>query len=474
MSPRTDSPQRRLRRRFWIGLWHVRQTIRRGLRLVGRALAVIARPVWTALQTALWACALAVAARLARRHRGGQRLWWGTDPLISLKYLSDAMRSAGFESNTVVHTDYEVYKATRFDLYYDDIVARSRLPGPIARPARDFVVFWHLIRNFDIAHIPFTGGPLGRTSLAALEPRLLRWAGVKTVMLPYGGDFWRYSWVLEALVRHAYLIDYPEPGRREDVVDRRVKRWMRHADVVFMTTSIEGASRWDVMAPDFNIVPLGRVTPRERWGDANGRSEPVTIVHAPNHRGVKGTEFILGAIDALERKGYSIDLVLLERRPNEEVLEAMRRADICIDHCVGSGWGLFSIEAMGSGATVIANLEDEQRLGVHRHFGWLNQSPIVSANIEQLEATIEYLIGRPELREELGRIGVEFVRRFHSPDTARYTFGSIYRSLAGEEVDLMRLFHPITSEYMRRFEPLRPPLHRNRPLELGQPVLPQP
>ena len=31
----------------------------------------------------------------------------------------------------------------------------------------------------------------------------------------------------------------------------------------------------------------------------------------------------------------------------------------------------------------------------------------------------------------------------------------------------MRLFHPLTSEYMRQWEPLRPPLRRNRPPELA-------
>ena len=83
-----------------------------------------------------------------------------------------------------------------------------------------------------------------------------------------------------------------------------------------------------------------------------------------------------------------MNLLLLEGRPNQEVLEALRRADICIDHCIGSGWGLLAVEAMASGAAVMVNLDDERRIGVHRHFGWLNQSPLVSANIEQLEETL--------------------------------------------------------------------------------------
>jgi glycosyltransferase involved in cell wall biosynthesis len=449
-------------RRFWTILWHMPQHARNAARFVLlhvlRALNLLDSILWVAV----WAGILLVAARVPQ-DRSGQRLYWGPAPLPYFQYISDALRAVGYRSTTVVQRQHQIFSGLDFDIYEDEVVEASRLPNFIARKAYWYVVFLHLLRNYDIVHIPFTGGPLGRTRLAWLEPHLFRRAGIRTVLLPFGGDFYRFSWISEALMRHAMLLNYPREGRREDRVERRVKRWMRYADIVVCTTMIEGASRWDVMATDFNIVPPDRVRARTAWSTADGEAEPVTVVHAPNHRGVKGTEFILEAIDSLRSRGYAIDLVLLEGRPNEEVLEALRRADICIDHCIGTGWGLLAVEAMASGAAVMVNLDDEHRIGVHRYFGWLNQSPLVSANIEQLEETLEYLIRNPSFREELGRIGIEYVRRFHSPETAQYLFGSIYRKLRGEEVDLMRLFQPISSEYMHRFEPLNPPLERNRP-----------
>ncbi len=425
------------------------------------------RPPSHLLSTLFWASALTVAARLARRKRGHrQRLWWGPEPLVNIKYLSDLLRAAGYESTTVVTHNYPKFAATRFDLYYDDVVGASSFPGFVRAKSPDYLVFLHLLRNFDIAHIPATGGPLGRTPLASLEPRLLRLAGIQTVMVPYGGDFYRYSWIPEALMRHAMLLNYPSAGQHEDVVERRVKRWMKHADIVVSGFMVEGAGRWDVLASNFLALPPGRVKPREQPHTSDGGGEPVVIVHAPNHRGVKGTEFIIEAVASLKKKGHAIDFVLLENSPNEEVIEQLRRADICVDSCIGCGYGLFAIEAMASGATVVGNLEDEQRLGVHRHFGWLNQCPVVSANIDQLEETLAYLIRNPALREELGQTGVEYVKRFHSPEMARHLFGSVYRKLRGEEVDLLMLFHPVTSEFMRRFEPLTPPLRRSRPKAL--------
>ena len=417
--------------------------------------------------TALWAIVLLNAARRAgRRRRPGQRLYWGPEPLVNVKYISDALRQDGHDSTTVVSHDYDIFRSMRFDRYHAEIVAESGLPSWVRARAGAYIVALHVLRSYDVAHIPFTGGPLGNTPLDWLEPRLFREAGIRTVIVPYGGDFLRYSWMAETLMRHAMLINYPEAGRREDIVDRRVKRWMRHADIVVAGFMMEGASRWDVLATNYLIVPPDRVPARTDWTPGDGERRPIKIVHAPNHRGVKGTAFIIEAVTALERKGHAIDFVLLEGTANETVLEEMRSADICIDHCIGSGFGLFAIEAMGSGATVVANLEDEDRVGVHRHFGWLNQCPIVSANIEQLEETLEHLIRSPNLRVELGKMGVEYVRRYHSPQMAQHLFGAIYRKLAGEDVDLLLLFHPTHSEYLLRFDPLRPPLRRNRPLQM--------
>jgi hypothetical protein len=425
------------------------------IRAALRAIAARAR-------TAVWRRVLLIAAARARRHRGGKRLYWGPDPIISFKYWSDAMRSAGHDSTALVSHDFENFKAQRFDLYHQDVLAGSKLPDFIIRRAPEYVVFLYLLRSFDVVHIPFTGGPLGSTPLARDEPALLRRAGIKTVLVAYGGDVLRYSWISDLLTRHTLLINYPEAGRRQADVDTQVERWTREADIVVGGLALEGVSRWDVLTTNYIAIPADRVTPKTEWSSADGTAEPVRVIHAPNHRGVKGTEFIVRAIDALQRKGLKIDFVLLEQVPNERVLQAMRDADISVDQCIGSAYGLFAIESMATGCTVLANLEDERLLGVHRQFAWLAQCPIVSVDIERLEKTIERLVRDPALRRQLGQLGIEYVRRFHSPETAQHLFGSIYRKLDGEEVDLMRLFHPLASEYMQRFEPLKPPLLHNR------------
>ena len=68
---------------------------------------------------------------------------------------------------------------------------------------------------------------------------------------------------------------------------------------------------------------------------------------------------------------------------------------------------------------------------------------------ETLTANLRRLVTEPALRETLGRAGRRYVEKYHSFATAQYMFGAIYRRiLDGDDVDLMRLFHPLVSPYV--------------------------
>ena len=76
---------------------------------------------------------------------------------------------------------------------------------------------------------------------------------------------------------------------------------------------------------------------------------------------------------------------------------------------------------------------------------------------------LRLLVTDPALRETLGRAGRRYVEKYHSEETACYMFGALYDRLwHGEDVDLMNLFHPLTSRYNRQTPPLPHPLVENR------------
>jgi glycosyltransferase involved in cell wall biosynthesis len=408
------------------------------------AAGVVYRVLYTAVSFVAGAIALVLSAFIKSRRR---ELVWTPEPLINTKYWSNAMRKAGWASTTLMTHHYSAFQRADFDRYIPDLV-----PRPLRRwsdAIAPYAGFLYIVRNASVVHIPFTGGPLGRTRFWRLEAQLLRRCGIKIVITPYGGDYYRYSRVVDPVVRNALLISYPAAGRAEPSIAARVNYWCREADVVIVGNHVDGIPRWDIPAGSFLCIDTEQWAAKRVHSDADGRSAPVRVMHAPNHRGIKGTEFLLAAVEELRAEGLDIDLELVEGRTNDEVRRLMGEVDVFADQFILSGYGLAAIEGMASGLPVMCNLEDDYVMRLYRLYSFVGECPVVSASPELIADRLRTLITRPDLRRELGEAGRRYVERFHSEEAAQYLFGSIYRKLLdGEDVDLINLFHPLKSAYM--------------------------
>jgi glycosyltransferase involved in cell wall biosynthesis len=380
---------------------------------------------------------------LARSTRPLRReLIWGPTPIINNKYWSQAMRKSGWESETVMTHHYAANDRADYDTYLPDLVPKAL--GRYRQTLAPYAGLLYVLRNASVVHVPFTGGPLGATPHWRHEARLLRRAGVKTVVIPYGGDFFLYSQIVDPVFVNGLLISYPAAGRDERAVADRVEYWCREADVVIGAGHLDGLSRWDVPAGNVLCIDTDRWPAKRMYSDADGRSGTVRVMHAPNHRGVKGTEFLLDAVETLRGEGLDVELVLMEGRPNEIVRQTMPEVDVLADQFILTGYGLAAVEAMSSGLPVMCNLEDERLMRIYRLYSFFGECPIVSATPELLADRLRELVTQPERRRGLGEAGRRYVERFHSEAAAQHLFASIYRKiLDGEDVDLMNLLHPL-------------------------------
>jgi len=395
--------------------------------------------------------------------RGSQRLLiWGPVPIINNKYWSEAMRRAGWSSRTLMSTYYStINQRSDYDVYYEDLL-KVRWLGCLADTLGSYVAHLYVVRNAKVVHIPFSGGPLGKTVLLwQCEAWLYRLAGVRTVVLPYGADIYRYSRVVDPMVRQALLLSYPDAAKREARVERSVRYWTKHADAIVMGFTMDGVGRWDIPSGNMVCIDTDLWSGTRRASDAS-TSGPIRVLHAPNHRGVKGTEYILAAIDQLKAEGLPVELVLAERISNDQVRRLMQEVDILADQLILPGYGLNAIEGMASGLPVIANLEDRAATEVFRRYSFLDECPIVSAGPGTIAEVLRVLVANRSMRTELGTAGRAYVEKYHSYATAQYLFGSIYRKFAGEDVDLMNLYHPLKSAYCRGKSVIKHPLVESR------------
>jgi glycosyltransferase involved in cell wall biosynthesis len=363
-------------------------------------------------------------------------------------------------SRTLMYPHFRfVTKRNDFDLYILEIIRwplLDRWPWLDMRfrwTLNPYISFVYALANFDIFHHPYSGGFLGLTPLWRLEAFFLKLAKKKVIVLPYGGDFYRPSHIVDTSLRHGLLLSYPEYGREEDRIGARVDYWTKHASAVIPGFQIDGLGRWDVLPFIPFTIDADQWRLKETYSGHDGVSGTVKVIHTPNHRGFKGTEFLVRAIEELQEEGLKVELILVEKRSNEEVRRLMaEEADVLAEQFIATGYAMSGIEGMASGLPVMANLEHEAYTRVFRRYSYLNECPILSTTPETMKENLRVLVINPELREELGRAGRLYVEKYHSEETACYMFGAVYEKIwhGKDEVDLMNLFHPLKSEYNRR------------------------
>lgn len=387
------------------------------------------------------------------------RIVWGSAPIINNAYWSKAMTRSGIQSETFTH-DYYSSINKRSD--WDRILSEEYRWAP--KHAKPFIAFIHSLFRYDVFVIPFSGFFIGSTYARYWQFEILRIAGKKIVVIPYGADSYVYNRVRSIGVLHGLLMSYPFASRVQSSITKDVEYWCSRADAVipgFMGP--DGFGRWDVLIPSQLMIDLELWTVSSKVSQANGLNGVVVIVHTPNHRGFKGTEFLVEAVSVLQAEGLMVELRLLERLQNSEVRRIMNEeADILVEQLIFTGHGMNGLEGMASGLPTVSNLEDEAYVMPMRRWSYFNECPLVSASPETLVEVLRKLITRPELRRELGRAGRVYVEKYHGLDSAQYLFSNVIDYVYGRKESLINLYHPILGEYPNRSPKIQHPLVNSR------------
>lgn len=356
--------------------------------------------------------------------------------LIPLQVLAD--KAAGFPSRSVIRHLPKTYQLVR-EVDYDRVLEQEGVVNHDLLWVGLFDLLWHA----DIWVAFFDGHfyPIERAWENEIILCLIRLAGIRIIMVNYGGDIitWprnhgRYDWI-GRLAR-----DYPhwQISRDSPKVRRRIDLFCRHAAFV-----CNGDSSINRMMPRCDLVfkyfpaDVQRIMPKYTTGNAVPR-----IIHAPQHRWVKGSDCLLEAATRLRGKGFVFDLELIEKMPHHQAIIRYADADIIADQfCIGA-WGAFAQEGLALGKPVLTYL-DQEHLGDPAF-----NLPLVNANPDNLERVLAVLLGVPELRERLGRRGRAVVEEYQSPEPIGAVWARLYRHVWWGE--------PLQLESTRYFAPDRP------------------
>lgn len=371
--------------------------------------------------------------RHVRRWQGRPpRIWRGMFASHLIPPQGHADRLAGFSSRSVVTSIDGMYELSRAEEFTVVLAARG---------IKNHDLLWEGLRDLLLrgdVWVAFFDGlfyPVERQWENRLILRLLRLVGVRIVMVNYGGDIitayrnrGRYDWVSRLRRDYPHWDIEAESAR----TSRRIRLFSEFADFV-----CNGDSSIDRMMPRrdllFKYFPVDCRGIMPKFTTAN--AVPV-IVHAPQHRYVKGTDQLLAAAERLRARGLRFELKLVERIPHREALALYAEADILADQfCIGA-WGAFAQEGLALGKPVLTYL-DQEHLGDPAF-----NLPLVNTNPENLERVLAALILVPELRERLGRAGRTSVERYHSFEAIGEVWGHIYRHVWwGTPLELEKTAH---------------------------------
>jgi glycosyltransferase involved in cell wall biosynthesis len=365
---------------------------------------------------ALAALAARVDSASRRRRNERPRLIWGPVPIIAIKYWSLAMCARGYESRTCVHSFYSINERSDFDVHFDEFLPR----GILFDPLRAYVVFLWVLRSADVYLSYFDGGFLVDTGLRRLELPLMRLAGKRIIVSPYGSDIAVPGHL--GVAEEALLRDYPLIAANGERVRRRVLSFARWANLIVRNYQYGYLPRWDVLWPTQIAIDAEQWRPEAAPAGADGHDGEVVVVHAPNHRNIKGTDSLIEVVEELRGEGVRVRLDLLERRPNAEVRAAVLSSDIVAEQFI-AGYALFAIEGMAAARPVLSALSwmpAEVRENLARR-----RLPIVDADLITLKANLRELIEDPRRRQTLGEAGRRFVLEHHSYEAV----GSVWTAI---------------------------------------------
>ena len=252
--------------------------------------------------------------------------------------------------------------------------------------------------------------------------------------------------------------DIPSTGD----ISEKVDYWTVNSDFVIMGAMLDDAARWDALPLSDLCVDITQWKPSNKVQTADGVNEAVTIVHTPNHRGFKGSEFIIKAVHELKEEGVKIDFVLLEKVPNHVVRTTLTtKADILVEQIIFTGFGLSGIEGLASGIPVLSNLENPEIMNVFRRYSYLNECPVVSTTPENVKTILSKLISNPELRNELGITSRKYAEKYHSYDS----FGALF-----EEIERKIWKEDPSSDPLNFYNPQNPNSYNNRTPLISNPL----
>lgn len=207
----------------------------------------------------------------------------------------------------------------------------------------------------------------------------------------------------------------------EGSIKRNLELWSRHIEHC-MVIDMELYQYVKPYYAHVHVVPtsidLERFSPDPHWAP----NDKPLIVHAPTSTDIKGTSYIVSAVEKLKTR-YSFDFQLIQKMSNEQAMQIYRKADLIIDQLHLGSHGVLAVEAMAMEKPVVCWISDYMK----EHYP--DDLPLINANPDTIESVLEHVLRNRDMLPEIGRKGRPYIEKQHDMVKNSGKVLELYRSI---------------------------------------------
>jgi glycosyltransferase involved in cell wall biosynthesis len=324
------------------------------------------------------------------------------------------------------------FEKSRYDYPIDEITSP---PGTssVCRIARRWALLWRALAKFDVIHFNF-----GRTisPQRSFEPpndnpirRFVRKAYLgtfelsdlpilkkfgKAIFVTFQGDDLRRGDFAREHFGEEFVMELN--GSRFSPESDAHKRWrlskfVKYADGLYAVNP----DLIYLLPATARFLPYGNVDLYE-WAFAPRAqiSDEPLVIHAPTDRAVKGTRFVLEAVDRLRAEGLRFRFQLIEKMTRAQARQFYNQADLAIDQLWLGWYGGLAVELMALGKPVVCHIREDGLKFLPE--GMAGDLPLIGADRQNLANVLrEWLTNRRHEIPKRGEQSRRFVERWHDP-----------------------------------------------------------
>jgi hypothetical protein len=228
----------------------------------------------------------------------------------------------------------------------------------------------------------------------------------KIVIMEYFGfDVQNYKISVRKYGDRTNIAYMGKQGVKHDIkIEKRYNFESRYIDL-----KLVGAPCVSEFVPDSIVIPLA-INVTDYTYSLKTPADRIKILHAPTHKGNKGTIYITRAIERLISEGFPIGFVLAENLSHSELKNKYIECDIFVDQVLAGWYGTAAVEAMALGRPTVCFLREEY----YTYVDFSPKLPIINADQDNIYEVLKELIINKEKLPAIGLKSRQFVEEIHN------------------------------------------------------------